>query len=193
MGLMLPNMTTIEVPKDSFLAALATFLQSSGDAFEPRRFVVDHVSFEQDKAVVTQDSLPALANLAAILKAYPGSAIRLETRRDNRDRASAVQSVLEREGVPASQITVENLGPAEPKALKDTKEGEDQKRIELVVTRYVQKAEQPGTTAPSGKKKLLRALSETADIVVSNTSITNGKGTKNKDKNPQGPAIPLPK
>jgi|GEM_PF-6362275 outer membrane protein OmpA-like peptidoglycan-associated protein len=184
-GLVLANGTSIAAPQDSFLVQLAALLQGSGDVVEPHRFVIDHVKFEQDKAELTDDSRPTLTSLAAILKAYPGIAIRLEVHTDNSnpaagkllslDRAKAVQNILQSEGVPADRITVEGFGSEKPLTSNDTGEGRAKnQRIELLIMHYVRSSEPP---KPAGKKKLLGIVSQTATTIVSNTTL----GAKAKD------------
>jgi hypothetical protein len=130
----LPGVLTFAVPPESYLARLMDFLQDQGDMALPRRFVMDHLSFEPGKASVTDDSLPALDQLAMILKAYSTLEVRLVAYADdvgdagaNRrlalERAQALKTLLQRAGAPPDQVAVDAQGAARPPAPNETKGG----------------------------------------------------------------------
>lgn len=140
----LPGVLTFAVPQGSYLAQLMDFLQDQSAPPLPRRFVMDHLSFEPGKAVVTEDSLPSLDQLAMILKASPSLEVRLESYMDNIgdegadkrlavDRAQAVKTLLQRAGVPPDRVAVGGLA-AKPPASNEPEEGDPANgRVELVV------------------------------------------------------------
>jgi hypothetical protein len=145
--LVLPDGSTLAVPEGSILIPLLAFVKDAGDTAAPKHFVVDGIKFEPSNAVVMENSVAMLNNLAAVLKAYPAIAIRLEGYTDNSGdaatkqraslaRAEAVRAVLQRAGVAVDRITVDGRGSENPIASNDTEEGRARNnRIELVVVR----------------------------------------------------------
>jgi hypothetical protein len=141
----LPGVLTFAVPTGSYLEHLMDFLQGQGGMALPRRFVMDHLSFEPGKAAVTEDSLPTLHQLATILKAYSTLQVRLEGHTDNvgdaeanrllaLERAQAVKTLLERAGAPPDRVEVGGKGAARPPAPNQTEQGGTTSRgVDLVV------------------------------------------------------------
>jgi len=141
--IVLPGVLTFAVPQGSYLAQLMVLQDQSAPAL-PRRFVMDHLSFEPGKATATEDSLPSLDQLAMILKASPSLEVRLESYMDNigdegankrlaLERAQTVKTLLQRAGAPPDRITVG--GPAaKPPASNESEEGRPANgQVDLVV------------------------------------------------------------
>jgi K(+)-stimulated pyrophosphate-energized sodium pump len=88
-----------------------------------------------------------VADLAAILKAYPSTAVQLEGHTDNTGeaeankklplaRAEAVKEALTRSGIEASRVAIAGYGQERPVASNDTEAGKAQnRRLELAVVK----------------------------------------------------------
>ena len=107
--------------------------------------VLEGLAFESGKAALTDADAPALADLAAWLKAHPDRSVTLVGHTDasgslaanvtlSRQRAAAVRQVLlEHYGVPEWQVSAEGVGPLAPRASNDTDDGRAQnRRVEAV-------------------------------------------------------------
>jgi OmpA-OmpF porin, OOP family len=97
------------------------------------------VNFELDSAMLTADSRPLLAGLAADLKRYPRLRIEMQGHTDSsgsdaynlalsQRRADAVREFLVMEGVPQAQITSRGYGEGQPTASNANAEGRAQNR-----------------------------------------------------------------
>lgn len=108
--------------------------------------VLEGLVFESGKAALTDADAPALADLAAWLKAHPDRSVTLVGHTDasgslaanvtlSRQRAAAVRQVLiDRYGLSPKQIAAEGVGPLAPRASNDTDEGRAQnRRVEAVL------------------------------------------------------------
>jgi outer membrane protein OmpA-like peptidoglycan-associated protein len=141
----LPDGKSVNVREDSAIYALAKYLESGEAA--PKTFVFDRVQFESGSARLMRDSRGTVNRLAAILKAYPSTEIRLDGHTDNsgdtsknaalsQARADEVKRMLARKGVAATRIATSGHGHDKPIASNDTPEGREQnRRIEVAVTK----------------------------------------------------------
>lgn len=144
-NLELPGGASITVKPGTINYELVQFLKSSEPV--PKTFVFDNLNFETGTTVVTPASRPTISDLLAILKAYPAVDVRLEGHTDNqgqpaanlklsRDRAAAIDKVLETGGIAAPRITTEGFGQDKPMAPNETEEGRAKnRRLELVVVK----------------------------------------------------------
>ena len=114
----------------------------------PRGLVAEigGVLFATAKATLSIEARESLARLSGVLSAYPGLKLRIEGHTDNtgseatnlklsNDRAISVRDYLIGQGVPATGIDVEGLGPASPVADNGTAEGRARnRRVEVIVS-----------------------------------------------------------
>ncbi len=114
----------------------------------PRGLVAEigGVLFATAKATLSIEARESLARLSGVLSAYPGLKLKVEGHTDNtgseatnlklsNDRAISVRDYLIGQGVPATGIDVEGLGPADPVADNDTAEGRARnRRVEVIVS-----------------------------------------------------------
>ena len=104
------------------------------------------VQFATGKAALNKDAQVALARFAGIVGVYRSMKLRVEghtdstgsdelNRRLSYDRAITVRDYLITQGVDASNIDVEGLGPSRPVDTNDTSEGRARnRRVEIVLT-----------------------------------------------------------
>jgi K(+)-stimulated pyrophosphate-energized sodium pump len=148
----LPSGQEIKVGKLSSEYKLFSFLsdaKSMVDADKSKGWIsLDRTYFVSGKSELTESSKEQVANIAAILKAYPTAKIKLGGYTDNSgpidlnnkistDRASFVKTKLEAAGVPAGVIEkAEGYGPLHPICeANDTKECQSQnRRVDIRVT-----------------------------------------------------------
>ncbi|MGI4834029.1 MAG: OmpA family protein [Janthinobacterium lividum] len=94
----------------------------------------DRIYFDSNKAVLTNESLWQLSNVASILKRFPEAKIKIGGYTDNsgqplsnlrlsKDRAQAALDALAGLGVPASRLTAVGYGELDNIASNDTEEG----------------------------------------------------------------------
>ncbi len=138
MQVQLPNGTTLNAFKGGIEDQLVTFLktpykQLGADSLKNVWFDFDNLNFETGSATIAPQSQVQIDNIAAILKAFPDSKIKIGGYTDNTgdaaanmklssDRASAVKAALEKDGV-GSQITdAEGYGSKFAKAPADAPE-----------------------------------------------------------------------
>ncbi len=114
----------------------------------PRGLVAEigGVLFATAKATLSIEARESLARLSGVLSAYPGLKLKIEGHTDNtgseetnrklsNDRALSVRDYLVAQGVPATGIEVEGLGPADPVADNGTAEGRARnRRVEVIVS-----------------------------------------------------------
>jgi OmpA-OmpF porin, OOP family len=142
----LPDGTELSIPKLGPEAQLIDLLNDKNRA--PNRTTVvelDHVMFDPDNATVQPASEEQLRNIAAIMKAYPNLKARIDGYTDDagdkksnlklsEQRAKAVAADLEKQGVPASQISAKGYGDAHPEEENTTEAGRQKnRRISLQV------------------------------------------------------------
>jgi len=141
----LPGGMKISIPEGSFNYTLYQWLSTTGDTTVPKRFVFDNLNFNTGSTQLTPESVSTVDSLVAIMKAYPGTVVRLEGYTDNTgdaaankklslDRADTVKTIMVRGGVADSRISTTGYGPDNPIAPNDTEEGRAKnRRTELVV------------------------------------------------------------
>jgi outer membrane protein OmpA-like peptidoglycan-associated protein len=125
-------------------AQLDAVLQTSDSA---RGLIVNmsDVLFDTGSYVLQPGAREKLAKISGILLAHPGLTLQIEGYTDSvgsdelnlalsEHRAGSVRDFLAEQGVPATSITAEGLGKAQPVASNDTPEGRQQnRRVEIVV------------------------------------------------------------
>jgi len=143
-SIQLPGGTNIQIPTGGFTDSLVTFL--NGNAPAGQSFAFDAVTFETDSTRLASASNDQLAQLAAVLKAYPTVVIAVEGHTDNtgdpgankklsEDRAAAVKDALVGMGVPAERVTSTGWGADKPIASNDTEDGRvKNRRVEISIT-----------------------------------------------------------
>lgn len=106
---------------------------------------LDDVLFAVDEAALQPGALPDLARIAEFLRENPGRAVLVEGHTDSTGpaaynlrlseaRASAVESVLIRQGVPPARIRTRGLGQSVPVASNANAAGRQQnRRVEIVI------------------------------------------------------------
>lgn len=105
----------------------------------------DRIYFESNKAVLTNESLWQLSNIASILKRFPAAKVKLGGYTDNsgspyvnlrlsQGRAKAAMTTLVSMGVPADHLTSAGYGALDSIASNDTEEGRSlNRRVSLQV------------------------------------------------------------
>ena len=124
---------------------LSKFLASTAPV--PKRFTFDHLNFEFNKTSITPESRPTLADLVTILKSYPAVDVLLEGHTDSVgspaenkklsiERAVAIKTLLQIDGIAARRITTAGFGEEKPIASNETPEGRAKnRRLELEVVK----------------------------------------------------------
>ena len=142
----LPSGVNLEAPKGSLEDKLVTFVQSTDPISKTLWFDFDRLLFETGKATLKPESAAQLANVAAILKAFPKVAVKVGGYTDNvgnatanmklsADRAKSVAGELVKLGIASGRLVPEGYGVQYPVASNDTEEGRAQnRRISLRVT-----------------------------------------------------------
>lgn len=107
----------------------------------------DRIYFEPNKAVLTNESLWQLSNVASILKRFPAAKIKVGGYTDNSGnaylnlklseaRAKATTDALIGLGVPAGHLALKGYGAGFPLASNDTEEGRSlNRRVSMRVTK----------------------------------------------------------
>jgi len=115
-------------------------------ALEVRVDLPADVLFDFDKADIRPDASRALAQLATLIRAYPGGRVRLEGHTDAKGddaynqrlserRAAAVKTWLaEREGIEGGRLSPRGVGEKRPVASNDDEAGRQKnRRVEVVI------------------------------------------------------------
>lgn len=143
--LTLPGGVTITVPPGSIGYGVAKFLASTEPA--PKTFVFDNLNYDTASNALTPESQPTVATLAAILKAYPDTQIRVVGYTDNQGdpatnktlsdaRSATVKKELVALGIAPERIETAGMGEADPIADNATEDGRAKnRRTELVIVR----------------------------------------------------------
>jgi outer membrane protein OmpA-like peptidoglycan-associated protein len=142
----LPNGTTLDIPEGSFLTGVHKFLADAGDD-RSRSFVFENLKFDGPNYKTSPESENSLTIIGTLLKSFPQVQLRIdghtdahpdatESRRLSLARATAVQDLLVRAGVPAERITIEAFGHEKPIAPNDTEENRmKNRRVELLIVK----------------------------------------------------------
>jgi OmpA-OmpF porin, OOP family len=144
--LTLPGGTVLDVPKGSLEDGLVTFIQSKDTVSKTHWFDFDRLLFETGKATLKPESAAQLANVSAIMKAFPNVKIKVGGYTDNvgnaasnfklsGERAKNVMAELVKLGTAATRMEAEGYGDKNPVASNDTEEGRAKnRRISMRVT-----------------------------------------------------------
>ena len=130
----LPDGTNLRFPAESTEARLLAFIEANTPLGRETWYELDRITFETDSATLRPQSREQLANVAAILKAYPPVRIKIGGYTDNsgdaaanvrlsQARAETVMHELRTMGVTASRLEAEGYGQAHPIADNATPEG----------------------------------------------------------------------
>lgn len=144
----LPDGVTLNIPEFGIERKLLAFIQDAGRPVDKTTwFTFDRLQFETGSAVLKPSSREQLANIAAILKAFPQVAIKIGGYTDNvgdpqanlklsRDRAGNTMQELVTLGIDPSRLESEGYGEEHPVADNATDEGRQQnRRIDVRVTK----------------------------------------------------------
>ncbi len=108
---------------------------------------LDIVNFDTGKATVTADSAEEVKDIAAVMKAYPNTAIKMVGATDNvgdatanktlsAGRSAAVKAGVVALGIAADRISTDGIGQDSPMASNDTAEGKAQnRRVDVYITK----------------------------------------------------------
>jgi OmpA-OmpF porin, OOP family len=142
----LPGGAKIEFPKGSVEDQLIAFINDKGAAIDKNKwFNFDGLNFDTNKATLKAGSEAKLANVAAIMKAFPAVSIKVGGYTDNVGkpesnkglsdaRAKTVVAELVKLGVAATRLSGEGYGQEHPCASNDTEEGRAKnRRIDISV------------------------------------------------------------
>lgn len=136
----LPGGGKIEFPKGSVEDQLIAFVNDKAAAIDKKKwFNFDGLNFDTNKATLKAGSDVKLANVAAIMKAFPAVSIKVGGYTDNVGkpdsnkglsdaRAKTVMAELVKLGVAATRMTAEGYGQENPVADNATEEGRAKNR-----------------------------------------------------------------
>ena len=142
----LPGSVALRFRSNGTEARLLAFIKGNESVTKDHWFEFDRLNFETDSAVIKSDSREQLANVAAILKAYPAASVKIGGYTDasgdpsanlqlSRMRAAAVRDQLQAMGIDASRLTAEGYGDQHPVADNSTAEGRmKNRRVAIRVT-----------------------------------------------------------
>jgi OmpA-OmpF porin, OOP family len=142
----LPDGTSLRFPAESTEARLLAFVETNAPVERETWYEFDRITFETDSATLRPQSREQLANVAAILKAYPAVRLKIGGYTDNsgdatanlrlsQARAESVMNGLRDMGVTTSRLEAEGYGNQHPVADNATAEGRARnRRVALRVT-----------------------------------------------------------
>jgi OmpA-OmpF porin, OOP family len=142
----LPNGTNLRFPATSTEARLLAFLEKNTLVDQDTWYEFDRVAFETDSATLRPQSREQLANIAAIMNAYPDVRVKIGGYTDNtgdasanlrlsQSRAESVMNELRNDGIDTSRLEAEGYGNQHPVADNATAEGRARnRRVALRVT-----------------------------------------------------------
>ena len=129
------------IPENGVENQLLSFIEDEGKAIDKTTwFNFDRLTFETGKSTLDMEqSQEQLENIAAIMKAYPATEIKIGGYTDNtgsdeanmaisQARAEAVKASLIEMGIDPSRMEAEGYGSQHPIASNDTEEGRAQNR-----------------------------------------------------------------
>ena len=129
------------IPENGVESQLLSFIEDEGKAIDKTTwFNFDRLTFETGKSTLDREkSQEQLENIAAIMKAYPATEIKIGGYTDNtgsdetnraisQARAEAVKVELVELGIDPNRIEAEGYGSQHPIASNDTEEGRAQNR-----------------------------------------------------------------
>jgi outer membrane protein OmpA-like peptidoglycan-associated protein len=144
----LPGGRNLKLEAGSGSYALNKFLASNNSAAElPKGFTFERLSFENNSTKLLDRSEHMVAELVAILTAYPNVDVRIEAHTDNHGnkernktlslvRAQAIKAKLVAGGIAESRVTAEGVGPDRPIASNNSGDGRrHNRRVEVVVVK----------------------------------------------------------
>lgn len=144
----MPGGRNLKLEAGSGSYALNKFLASNNSAAElPKGFTFERLSFENNSTKLLDRSEHMVAELIAILKAYPDVEVRVEAHTDNHGnkernktlslvRAQAIKAKLVAGGIAESRVTAEGVGPDRPIASNNSSDGRrHNRRVEVVVVK----------------------------------------------------------
>lgn len=144
----LPDGVELNIPANGIENKLIAFIEDKSKVVDKTTwFSFDRLEFATGKSTLLPKSEEQLANIAAILKAYPTVDLKLGGYTDNTgsaqvnmklsdDRAKSTMAGLVKMGVGASRLSAEGYGPEYPIATNETAEGRQRnRRIDVRVTK----------------------------------------------------------
>jgi K(+)-stimulated pyrophosphate-energized sodium pump len=144
----LPGNFAVQVPRRGMEDRLLDYLSTPSVSALNRQFDFDRIAFNTGSATLTEPSREQLANIAAILRAYPNTQVSIDGYTDNagdeatdtalsRARATAVMDTLRDMGVPSTQMRAEGYGSRNPVADNISEQGRARnRRVVLEVTSH---------------------------------------------------------
>jgi OmpA-OmpF porin, OOP family len=142
----LPGGGKLEVTPGGFLESFYNALNNKDyDLSKPLQ--LDNVNFATGSAKLTDESLKEVEKIAAVMKAYPNVAIRLEGNTDNKGnpasnkalsaaRAASVKTATVGMGTEAARMETAGFGAEKPVASNDTDEGRaSNRRVDVYLTK----------------------------------------------------------
>jgi OmpA-OmpF porin, OOP family len=142
----LPGGVNLEAPKGSLEEKLVMFIQSKDSISKTLWFDFDRLLFDTGKSTLKAESGAQLANIAAVLKAFPKVAVKVGGYTDNvgnpasnlklsTERAKTVAAELTKLGIAAGRMVPEGYGDQHPIGDNKTDAGRAaNRRISLRVT-----------------------------------------------------------
>lgn len=143
----LPGNVTLNIPENGMEAHLLAFIQDPSKSVEPPTwFDFDRLLFDTDSVTLRPESQEQLGNIAAILKAYPNTHIKIGGYTDNtgdplsnmtlsQRRANGVMAKLIALGISPDRLEAQGYGDQFPVADNATAEGRARnRRISIRVT-----------------------------------------------------------
>lgn len=143
----LPDGALLSLRQGGFNYNLVEFLKNASDTVVPRTFVFDDLNFQFATTTLTAESKKTVDDLAAILKAFPSTEVRLEGHTDNvgdaasniqlsQDRANAIKEMLTAKGISPFRMNTAGFGQNRPIDSNETEAGRAKnRRTELVVVK----------------------------------------------------------
>ena len=143
----MPGGVALNIPEQGFESKLLAFITDDSLAVSKDKWMnFDRINFQTGKAELTLDSREQIANISAILRAYPNVELKIGGYTDNtgglalnqklsESRAKTVENALISQGIDQGRLASEGYGPQHPVATNDTAEGRAKnRRIALRVT-----------------------------------------------------------